>query len=78
VQRKGLTTLSSLWRITIVPGLSYTSIDSIRRLAGKIWRNGMEIIIGSIAYLIVVGLFVAFGKFLKECDDEMLDSFTRH
>jgi hypothetical protein len=41
-------------------------------------EGGMEIIIGSIVYLIVVGLFVAFGKFLKECDDEMLDSFTRH
>lgn len=29
----------------------------------------MEIIIGIIAYMIVVALLIANGKFLKECDD---------
>lgn len=37
----------------------------------------MEIIIGIIAYLIVVTLFVAFGKFMKECDDG-IRSIMRH
>lgn len=31
----------------------------------------MEILIGVIAYLLIIGLFVAFGKFLKECDTAM-------
>jgi hypothetical protein len=32
-------------------------------------RTIMEIIIGSVIYLIVIALFIAFGKFLKECDE---------
>jgi hypothetical protein len=35
----------------------------------------MEIIIGIIVYLAVLGLFSAFGKFLKECD-EQVKAFT--
>lgn len=28
----------------------------------------MEIVIGVIIYIIVISLFITFGKFLKECD----------
>ncbi len=31
----------------------------------------MEIIIGVVLYLLVISLFIAFGKFLKECDEGM-------
>jgi hypothetical protein len=31
----------------------------------------MEILTSIILYLLVVALFIAFGKFLKECDDSM-------
>lgn len=33
----------------------------------------MEITIGIILYFLVISLFVAFGKFLKNCDEEMKD-----
>jgi hypothetical protein len=29
----------------------------------------MEFIFGVVLYLVVIALFIAFGKFLKECDD---------
>ena len=32
----------------------------------------MEILVGVILYLLVIALFVAFGKFLKNGDDSML------
>jgi len=31
----------------------------------------MEILIGVILYLLVIGAFSAFGKFLKECDEDI-------
>jgi hypothetical protein len=31
----------------------------------------MKILIGVMLYLFVVALFVAFGKFLKNCDDSI-------
>jgi hypothetical protein len=31
----------------------------------------MEIIIGVILYLVVVSVFTASGKFLKECDEKI-------
>jgi len=31
----------------------------------------MEIIAGVIAYLFTVSVFIASGKFLKECDEEI-------
>lgn len=33
----------------------------------------MEIIIGIIAYLLILGGFLLFGKFLKECDEDIED-----
>jgi len=29
----------------------------------------MEILIGVVLYIVVVALFLAFGKFLKDCDE---------
>jgi len=29
----------------------------------------MEILIGVVLYMVVVALFLAFGKFLKDCDE---------
>ncbi len=31
----------------------------------------MELFLGFIGYLIVLSVFVSFGRFLKECDDTM-------
>jgi hypothetical protein len=31
----------------------------------------MEIIVGVILYLVVVSVFIASGKFLKECDEKI-------
>ena len=37
----------------------------------------MEIIIGIVAYLVIITLLLAFGKFMKECDDGVR-SIVRH
>lgn len=33
----------------------------------------MEILIGCIAYALILAFFMAFGKFLKQCDNDMKD-----
>lgn len=38
----------------------------------------MEIIIGVIVYLLVIALFMAFGKFLKQCDEGIKEMGDRH
>ncbi len=30
----------------------------------------MEVLIGVVLYIVVVALFLAFGKFLRDCDKE--------
>jgi len=31
----------------------------------------MEIAIGILLYLLVIGAFMAFGRFMKDCDEKM-------
>jgi hypothetical protein len=33
----------------------------------------MELTMYLFGYLVVLGVFVSFGRFLKECDDTMVD-----
>jgi hypothetical protein len=37
----------------------------------------MKLLIGIILYLFVVALFVAFGKFLKDCDDSISNAIMK-
>jgi uncharacterized membrane protein YqhA len=37
----------------------------------------MEIIIGILLYLVFLGAFAAFGRFLKDCDESMLDQIKK-
>ena len=71
---KGLTPLSSLWLITVACKRLYTSSEVMKAC---LWatqfksKYNMEIIIGVILYLVVVSVFTASGKFLKECDEKI-------
>lgn len=37
----------------------------------------MEIVVGVLLYLVVIGAFISFGRFLKECDESMLEQLNR-
>ncbi|MFA5831890.1 MAG: hypothetical protein WDA22_00305 [Bacteroidota bacterium] len=37
----------------------------------------MEIIIGVLLYLAVIGAFTSFGRFLKECDESMYEQIKK-
>ncbi len=36
----------------------------------------MEFVLGFVGYLIVLTVFVSFGRFLKECDDTMSNQLS--
>lgn len=37
----------------------------------------MEIIIGIVLYLVILGGFLSFGRFLRECDESMFDQIDK-
>ncbi len=37
----------------------------------------MEIIIGIVLYVIILGVFSSFGRFLKQCDESMLEQIRK-
>lgn len=38
----------------------------------------MEKIVGIFIYVLVIALFVSFGKFLRECDEELNEMRHKH
>lgn len=38
----------------------------------------MEIMIGVIIYILVIALFIAFGRFLKQCDEGIRGMYEKH